>query len=1158
MPDVNAGTVFATLKLRWSDFKRGLVQANAAAEAASRRMEQDFGRVLAAAGRLGSTLLGVGAAGAGLGVAAGKVAAGLEQTQTAFKGLLQSGEAAERMLRELQQFAASTPFEMTQVTDATRKLLAFGFAARDILPMLRDVGDAVAAMGGGAEMMQSVIRALGQMQAKGKVSAEEMLQLAEAGIPAWQMLAEAIGKSTAETQELVTDGVVPAEQAIRSLLAGMRERFGGQMAEQAKTAAGAWSNFRDVVTQSAAVMGEVFLPTAKQALSEITGWLSSLTEEQKKSLAQWGLYATAAALAVGALLKLAASLATLREGLALLTAFQFGPWAMGVTAALAVVAGGYALLKRAREAEAAEADRQVRELEREKQERAAAAGRLAQLAEQYVALSRGMRESAGSTEALRSVKEQIRRELERVRTELGLNIAKWDGQTSSIRAAIAALEDYSAIEKRVLLLQAQQRVRVARQDEKEAQERLQTQGKWAAQVVRHTTKFGPGEYVRRMASERVDELQFAATMATAARELAEQELVRLQQELAHPGNAKPKRETTGEFGFSQKEKRPKEKRDRAAEEAAHDAALAVRGAETLREQEARAAGAESYLRYARGKERAYLAELGKLTGGRPANEWLRVATPARRRRYYELANERLAWRERATATERELAAERQAQQQAREALAARLAARELDLTGDGTSLREQAAQLRPIVDRRRQELEGLTGGKPVAQAVAAAKPEVANRILDAEAAWRQARDERERVRARLREERERRLRQAVDAVREAYAKGLPASEALVRLQELSREEGVSREARAAIERAQREIEEEEARKAARRREELAQATLMLQEEWVIDARFAQAKLEEIRQQARTPEERERIDAALVAARELGQRRTREQWALAREGMGHTVARAKLRGAWSRQEEIEAQRGYVAELEQAPDGETPKEAAERLVALERERLELVRLERAEWEETFGRLGEALWDFRRDRAAVRSYARSVAGEFEEKVFRRWWDELAGEEGALARWWEKLTGPKGALTGLLGGLGVKDVGARERLAQELPGYAAMAYALVDGERGASGGALSGAVTGAQLGSKIPGVGILAGGVLGGLAGLLLGDRAERRRAEREARRLMEAQLRELKRVNHALTPVADYFRSMSLSMLPGTLTFGAAALADGYAAMSSRGAR
>jgi hypothetical protein len=65
----------------------------------------------------------------------------MEQTSTAFTSLLGSA-AAQCQLRQLTAFAASTPFNLPDVENAARRLLAFGFSAQHIIPMLTAVGDA--------------------------------------------------------------------------------------------------------------------------------------------------------------------------------------------------------------------------------------------------------------------------------------------------------------------------------------------------------------------------------------------------------------------------------------------------------------------------------------------------------------------------------------------------------------------------------------------------------------------------------------------------------------------------------------------------------------------------------------------------------------------------------------------------------------------------------------------------------------------------------------------------------------------------------------------------------------------------------------------------------------------------------------------------------
>jgi tape measure domain-containing protein len=174
------------------------------------------------------------------------MAAEWEQTEIAFTTLLKSGEKARDFLEELDRFAAVTPFELPGLIDASRRLLAFGFQAEEVVPIMRSVGDAVAALGGGEAEIQSVIRALGQMRAKGKVTAEEMsIQLAEQGIPAWQYLADAIGVGIPDAMDKVSRGMVPAAVGIQAVLHGMTRDFGGAMEVQSRTLIGLWSTTKD-------------------------------------------------------------------------------------------------------------------------------------------------------------------------------------------------------------------------------------------------------------------------------------------------------------------------------------------------------------------------------------------------------------------------------------------------------------------------------------------------------------------------------------------------------------------------------------------------------------------------------------------------------------------------------------------------------------------------------------------------------------------------------------------------------------------------------------------------------------------------------------------------------------------------------------------------
>ncbi|MGB9780616.1 tape measure protein [Caldanaerobacter sp.] len=220
----------------------------------------------------------------GAGIAALKMAGDMEQTQIAFTNMLGGAQKAQEFLKQLAKFAEKTPFEFKDLTKQARQLMAFGFAAEDIIPMLTAVGDTISAMGGNAEMIDRVTLALAKMQAKQKVSAKEMLQLTEAGIPAWGYLAQSIGKSVPETMKLAEKGLIPANIAINSILSAMERDFGGMMAKQSRTLLGSWSNLLDVLSRVTTNFGEMINNTLgiTQKIQTLTTWLENFADSLEK------------------------------------------------------------------------------------------------------------------------------------------------------------------------------------------------------------------------------------------------------------------------------------------------------------------------------------------------------------------------------------------------------------------------------------------------------------------------------------------------------------------------------------------------------------------------------------------------------------------------------------------------------------------------------------------------------------------------------------------------------------------------------------------------------------------------------------------------------------------------------------------------------------
>lgn len=249
--------------------------------------------------------------------------------ETTFTTMIGSGQKAQQFLTELKAFAASTPFEFPDLLDAAKRMNALGFSAEAVIPTMRTIGDTVAALGGGKPLIDRITLALGQMSTAGKVNAQDMRQLTEAGIGAWQILADKIGVSIPQAMEMARKGMISSAEAIPAILEGMNAKFGGLMDSQMQTITGRWSNIKDQISFVLADIGKALTPFASQALSLvepiIEGIRGLVAEYQNLSPAIQGAVAAIGTIAAAAGPVIAA-MATWQGGIALVSS------ALGISA----------------------------------------------------------------------------------------------------------------------------------------------------------------------------------------------------------------------------------------------------------------------------------------------------------------------------------------------------------------------------------------------------------------------------------------------------------------------------------------------------------------------------------------------------------------------------------------------------------------------------------------------------------------------------------------------------------------------------------------------------------------------------------------------------------------------------------------------------------
>lgn len=227
-----------------------------------------FGKIVAGAGLAAGAVGAIGIAAATAGI---KTAASMEQASISFTTMLGSAEKADSFIRDLQDFAAKTPFDFPGLQDAASSLISAGIDANKVIPIMTSLGNATSGMGTGAEGIQRATVALQQMSAAQKISGEDLNQLRDAGIPVYDLLAASLGKTKEEVAALAQSGKL-GKKELDALMSGLEsgqglERFAGLMDKQSMSLSGLAATFQDTIQMGLAQTMTPLLPTLKGMLT---------------------------------------------------------------------------------------------------------------------------------------------------------------------------------------------------------------------------------------------------------------------------------------------------------------------------------------------------------------------------------------------------------------------------------------------------------------------------------------------------------------------------------------------------------------------------------------------------------------------------------------------------------------------------------------------------------------------------------------------------------------------------------------------------------------------------------------------------------------------------------------------------------------------------
>ena len=194
-----------------------------------------------------------------------------QQLEIAFETMLGSKSQADALMAQLIDTAATTPFEMKEIAESSKMLLAYGMAADEVNGTLIRLGDIAAGL---SIPIKDLAFLYGTTMVQGRLYTQDLNQFLGRGIPLADELAKQFGKNKSEVKKLVEEGKIgfPEVQKAIEALTNEGSKFGGLMEAQSKTIEGQKSNIEDAWEQMMNEIGRSQEENISGAL-DITGKL---------------------------------------------------------------------------------------------------------------------------------------------------------------------------------------------------------------------------------------------------------------------------------------------------------------------------------------------------------------------------------------------------------------------------------------------------------------------------------------------------------------------------------------------------------------------------------------------------------------------------------------------------------------------------------------------------------------------------------------------------------------------------------------------------------------------------------------------------------------------------------------------------------------------
>lgn len=171
-----------------------------------------------------------------------------QQLEIAFQTMLGSKAEADKLMSQLIQTAVITPFNMSDVANSAKQLLAYGVEADKVNETLIRLGDIAAGL---SIPINDLAYLYGTTMVQGRMYTQDLNQFLGRGIPLIEELAKQFGVTKNKVKSLVEEGKVGFPEVEKAIISLTSEggKFGGLMEAQSKSITGQISNIEDQIEQ---------------------------------------------------------------------------------------------------------------------------------------------------------------------------------------------------------------------------------------------------------------------------------------------------------------------------------------------------------------------------------------------------------------------------------------------------------------------------------------------------------------------------------------------------------------------------------------------------------------------------------------------------------------------------------------------------------------------------------------------------------------------------------------------------------------------------------------------------------------------------------------------------------------------------------------------